>query len=223
MPIVLIIWGFFVFLFCYLLGSIPFSWIVATLYGKNLYQVGSGNVGAANVWRATQRVEALLMALAGDVGKGALAIFLAQKFSESCFAPYLSVAQTIAAFSVILGHNWPIFLKFKGGRGLAALGGAVAFLNIKLIFIVLVTIAFFIFLTELVMKKGIKIGGNLKEKIKGLFTIFISQVLGRMIGILAAVILVLVFYPQIFKVVFPAVILSGIKHIKRTKDFLKKK
>jgi hypothetical protein len=43
-----------------------------------------------------------------------------------------------------------------------------------------------------------------------------------MIGILAAVILVLVFYPQIFKVVFPAVILSGIKHIKRTKDFLKK-
>lgn len=223
MPVVLIIWGFLIFLFCYLLGSIPFSYLIGWLYGKNLYQIGSGNIGAANVWRATGRVEALLMALFFDVGKGALAMYLAKLFSQSCFSPYLLIAQTIAAFSVVLGHNWPIFLKFKGGRGLAALAGIIAFLNVKLIFVVLATIGFFIFLTELIMKKKIKLEGKFKEKLKELFTIFISQVLGRMIGILAALILVLIFYPNIFKAVFPAVILSGIKHIKRTKDFLKKK
>jgi len=222
MPLVLIFWGFLIFLFCYLLGSIPFSYLIATFYGKNLYQIGSKNIGAANVWRATGKVEAFLMALIGDVGKGALAMFLAGKFSESCFAPYLLYAQVIAAFSVILGHNWPIYLKFKGGRGLAALAGVIAFLNWKLIFIVLITIGFFIFLTELIMKKKIKVEGKFKEKIKGLFAIFISQVLGRMIGILAAAILILIFYPQIFKVLLPAAILSGIKHIKRTKEFLKK-
>ena len=222
MPLVLIFWGFLIFLFCYLLGSIPFSYLVAFLYGKNLYQIGSKNIGAANVWRATGKVEAFLMALIGDVGKGVLAMFLAGKFSESCFAPYLLYAQVIAAFSVILGHNWPIYLKFKGGRGLAALAGVIAFLNWKLIFIVLITIGFFIFLTELIMKKKIKVEGKFKEKIKGLFAIFISQVLGRMIGILASAILIFVFYPQIFKVLLPAAILSGIKHIKRTKEFLKK-
>jgi len=70
------------------------------------------------------------------------------------------------------------------------------------------------------MRKKITLKGKGKEKIKGLFSIFISQVAGRMIGILAAVILVLVLYPEIFKIVLPAVILSAIKHIKRTKTFL---
>jgi len=66
---------------CYLIGSIPFSYLVAKGYGKNLYQVGSGNVGAANVYRATGKVEAMFLAVIGDVGKGALAIFLSQKLS----------------------------------------------------------------------------------------------------------------------------------------------
>ena len=118
MPIVLIIWGFLIFLFCYLLGSIPFSYLIAAFYGKNLYQIGSKNIGAANVWRATGKFEAFLMSLIGDAGKGALAMSLAEKFSESCFIHYLLYAQAIAAFAVVLGHNWPIYLKFKGGRGL---------------------------------------------------------------------------------------------------------
>jgi len=218
----LIIWGVMIAVFSYLLGSIPFSYLVAWAYGKNLYQIGSRNIGAANVWRATHRFEALLMALIGDVGKGALSIFFAQKFSESCFAPYLLIAQVIAAFFVVLGHNWPIYLKFKGGRGLAALAGAILFLNWKVILLVLITIGFFIYLTELLTKKRITLVGTFKEKIKGLFSVFISQVLGRMIGILAAAILVYILYPSVFKAAFPATILSGIKHIKRTKDFLKR-
>jgi len=212
----------------YLLGSIPFSYLVARAYSKNLYEIGSKNIGAANVYRATGKIEALLMAVIGDIGKGTLSIFLAQRLGLRCDPIFV---QALAAFFVVLGHNWPLYLDFKGGRGLASLAGVIIALNWKLIFLVLLTIGFFIFLTELIMRKKITLKGKGKEKInpvrnntsngvKGLFSIFISQVAGRMIGILAAVILVLVLYPEIFKIVLPAVILSAIKHIKRTKTFL---
>jgi glycerol-3-phosphate acyltransferase PlsY len=223
MPVVIVIWASLIAVFSYLLGSIPFSYIVAKLYGKNLYQIGSGNIGSANVYRATGRFEALLIALAGDLGKGFLAIILAQKMSEGCFASLLLLGQAIAAFFVVSGHNWPIFLKFKGGRGLASLAGVILALNWKIIFLVLAVIAFFIFLTELIMKKGIKLEGKFKEKLKKLFSIFISQVLGRVIGLLAAAVSVYILFPDAFKVLFGAAILSGIKHIKRTKTFLEGK
>jgi len=202
----------------YLLGSIPFSYLVARAYGKNLFEIGSRNIGTANVWRATGKIEAMLFALIGDLGKGVISIFIAQKLS---FLGYnVLLAQTLAAFFVVLGHNWPIFLKFKGGRGLATLAGVILALNWKIIFLVLAVIAICIFLTELVMKKGIKLEGKFKEKIKKLFSIFISQVLGRVIGILAAAVSVYILFPDAFKVLFGAAILSGIKHIKRTKTFL---
>jgi len=197
-------------LISYLLGSIPFSYLVARAYEKNLFEIGSRNIGTANVWRATGKKEALIVALIGDMGKGALAILISQKFG---FLGYnLFFGQVLAAFFVVLGHNWPIFLKFKGGRGLASLAGVILVLNWQILFLVLAVIGFFIFLTELAMKKRVKL--------TELFSVFISQVLGRMIGIVAAAILVFLLYPQIFKILFPAVILSGIKHIKRTKTFL---
>ena len=199
-------------LISYLLGSIPFSYLVARAYGKNLFEIGSRNIGTANVWRATGKKEALIVALIGDMGKGTLSILISQKFG---FLGYnLFWAQTLAAFFVVLGHNWPIFLKFKGGRGLATLAGVILALNWQIIFLVLVVIGFFIFLTELVMKNGIN------PHTTNLFSILISQVLGRMIGLGAAAILVFLLYPQIFKILFPAFVLSGIKHIKRTKTFL---
>jgi acyl-phosphate glycerol 3-phosphate acyltransferase len=202
----------------YLLGSIPFSYLVAKAYGKNLYQIGSGNIGTANVWRATGKIEAMLMALIGDLGKGILSVFLAQKFFSGQILP-----QTLAAFFAVAGHNWPIFLKFKGGRGLATSAGILLYLNWKALFLILLVIGLCIFLTELLMKKGLKLEGNLRQKIKGLFTIFISQVLGRVIGIVAAVILLFFLYPTTLKIIFPAAILAGIKHIKRTKTFLEGK
>jgi glycerol-3-phosphate acyltransferase PlsY len=202
----------------YLLGSIPFSYLVARAYGKNLYQIGSGNIGTANVWRATGKIEAMILALVGDLGKGILSVFLAQRFFPGQILP-----QTLAAFFAVLGHNWPIFLKFKGGRGLATSAGILLYLNWKALLLIVLTIGFFIFLTDLLMKKRLKLEGNLRQKIKGLFTIFISQVLGRVIGILAAAVLLFFIYPTTFKIIFPAAILAGIKHIKRTKTFLEGK
>jgi glycerol-3-phosphate acyltransferase PlsY len=205
-------------LISYFLGSVPFSYLVARVYGKNLYQIGSGNIGTANVWRATGKIEAMLMALIGDLGKGVLAVILAQRFFPNQILP-----QTLAAFFAIAGHNWPIFLKFKGGRGLATLAGILLYLNWRALILILLLLGFFIFLTEILMKRGLKLEGNLQQKIKGLFTIFISQVLGRVIGILASAILLFFLYPTTFKIIFPAAILAGIKHIKRTKTFLEGK
>jgi glycerol-3-phosphate acyltransferase PlsY len=202
----------------YFLGSIPFSYLVAKAYGKNLYQIGSGNIGTANVWRATGKIEAILTALVGDLGKGILSVFLAQRFFPGQILPH-----ALVAFFSVLGHNWPIFLKFKGGRGLATSAGILLYLNWKALFLILLVIGLCIFLTELLMKKGLKLEGNLRQKIKGLFTIFISQVLGRVIGIVAAIILLFFLYPTTLKIIFPAAILVGIKHIKRTKTFLEGK
>jgi glycerol-3-phosphate acyltransferase PlsY len=202
----------------YLLGSIPFSYLVARAYGKNLYQVGSGNIGAANVWRATGKIEAFLLALVGDLGKGVLAIFLTQKFFPGQILPL-----ALATFFAVAGHNWPIFLKFKGGRGLGPAAGILFYLNFKALLLIFFITFFSIFLVEILMRKGLKLEGNLRQKMKGLFTIFISQVLGRVIGILISAIVLFFLYPATFKIIFPAAILVGIKHIKRTKAFLEGK
>lgn len=215
--------GVLISIISYLLGSIPFSYLIGRAYGKNLFEIGSRNIGAANVYRATGKPEAFIFALIGDIGKGALAIFLAQwlSFSGSNFilaqAPIPKIlvwGQALAAFFVVAGHNWPIFLKFKGGRGLASLLGVLLVLNWKVIFLVFSIVLISILLTELIMKK--------KIQLKKLFSIFISQVLGRVIGMVAAVIAVFLLYPQVFKIAFGAAILAGIKHVKRTKEFLAK-
>ena len=206
-------------LISYLLGSIPFSYVVARFFGKNLYEVGSKNIGAANVYRATGKAEATILALFGDVGKGGLAVALAKGLA--CLGGYNPIlGQALAAFFVVAGHNWPVFLKFKGGRGLASLAGVILFLKWQVLILVLIVIGFCIFITELIMKKGIKLAGSGKEKIKSLISISISQILGRVIGMVAAVILVFLLYPQVFQIAFGAVILTGIKHIKRTQSFL---
>jgi glycerol-3-phosphate acyltransferase PlsY len=209
---------FLISLISYLLGSIPFSYLVARFFGKNLYEVGSKNIGAANVYRATGKAEATILALIGDVGKGGLAVALAKSLACLGYNPVLG--QALAAFFVVAGHNWPIFLKFKGGRGLASLAGVILFLKWQVLILVLIVIGFFIFLTEFIMKKGIKLEGSLKEKSKTLLSVFISQILGRVIGMVAAVILVFLLYPEVFKIAFGAVILTGAKHIKRTQGFL---
>lgn len=93
---------------CYLLGAIPFSYIAGRLKGLDVRHHGSGNVGATNVTRVVG-VGYGLLALVGDVGKGALAAWLVSAWQ---------VPLWIAGFSV-LGHNWSLFLRFTGGKGVA--------------------------------------------------------------------------------------------------------
>jgi len=93
----------------YLLGSIPFSFLIARLFkGIDIRQYGSGNVGATNVTRVIGRLPGAL-ALILDMGKGALVAFLAQLYA---------VPIVLAGLAVI-GHNWSVFLRFTGGKGVA--------------------------------------------------------------------------------------------------------
>jgi len=106
----------------YVLGSIPCSYLIARLGRRiDLRRVGSGNVGATNVIRALGW-KAGIGALAGDIGKGIGAALLAIWFASGHGSTigYLPLAVGIAT---IAGHNWPIFLKFRGGKGVATSSG----------------------------------------------------------------------------------------------------
>ncbi len=100
----------------YLLGSIPFGLVATRLAGAgDIRQIGSGNIGATNVLR-TGRRDLALITLVGDAGKGAAAVILAAWL----FSPLAAVAAGGAAF---VGHLFPIWLRFKGGKGFATFLG----------------------------------------------------------------------------------------------------
>jgi len=95
----------------YLLGSIPTAYIAGRLVKvQDIRQVGDGNMGAQNVFRQMGHKVGVVVGLL-DASKGALAILLAQAFS----LPQPIILTTGAA--AVIGHNWPIFLGFRGGRG----------------------------------------------------------------------------------------------------------
>jgi acyl phosphate:glycerol-3-phosphate acyltransferase len=103
----------------YLLGSIPFGYLIARLVGgRDIRSEGSGNIGATNVTRSLG-LSAGLATLALDAGKGAAAVWLAARLSA--WAP---VPMALAAIGAILGHLFPVWLKFRGGRGVATAIGA---------------------------------------------------------------------------------------------------
>lgn len=97
----------------YLLGSVPFGIVIARLFGLgDLRQIGSGNIGATNVLRTGNKVAAFLT-LVLDIGKGAIAVGITHLLTME---PNAILA---AGFWAVMGHNFPIWLKFKGGKGVA--------------------------------------------------------------------------------------------------------
>src|SRR5712692_10979189 len=102
----------------YLLGSIPFGLLLAKLFGGgDVRQAGSGNIGATNVARVVGPLAGVLT-LVFDTAKGMAAVWLAGRFTGES-----AMWMMIAAFAVLLGHCFPVWLEFKGGKGVAtALG-----------------------------------------------------------------------------------------------------
>ncbi len=110
--------GLLTLIAAYLLGSIPFSYLVARHFGvSDVRKVGSGNVGATNVMRVAGRTAGVLAFLL-DASKGALVALVAQRLSEGETLPAL--AATVA----VLGHMYPVWLGFRGGKGVATGCGA---------------------------------------------------------------------------------------------------
>ncbi len=123
----------------YLLGGIPFGYLLVRLKtGKDVRKEGSGNIGATNVLRTTGRAIAVATLLL-DVAKGYGAVWLAAWLTNDS-----AIWMSAAALAVMLGHAYPIFLKFKGGKAVASCLGAFLYLTplpvaaVALVFIVTV-------------------------------------------------------------------------------------
>jgi glycerol-3-phosphate acyltransferase PlsY len=96
----------------YLLGSIPFGYLIPKIWNVDIRRQGSGNIGATNVLRTLGPVPAIIVFIC-DMAKGTIPVLFARQL---LLDPWLIV---LAGATAVLGHTFPIFLKFKGGRGSA--------------------------------------------------------------------------------------------------------
>ncbi|MBM3779530.1 MAG: glycerol-3-phosphate 1-O-acyltransferase PlsY [Acidimicrobiia bacterium] len=109
MPILLAV------VFGYLSGSVPFGHLLVARRGIDLRRVGSGNVGATNAWRhagASVGIATLLL----DLAKGAVAVLVAERLLAGS-------APAVAGVAAVAGHCWPVWLRFRGGKGVATAAG----------------------------------------------------------------------------------------------------
>ena len=120
-----------VILFSYLSGSIPFGLILTKIFGdRDIRNIGSGNIGATNVLRTGNKFLAILTLLL-DILKGYIPVIIAQQYF-----PGLIQLSCLLAF---LGHVFPVWLKFKGGKGVATYLGILFALSIQLSFLFMFT------------------------------------------------------------------------------------
>ena len=120
-----------VILFSYFSGSIPYGLILTKFFGdKDIRNIGSGNIGATNVLRTGNKFLAVLT-LALDILKGYIPVIIAQQF----FPEFIQLSCVLA----FLGHVFPVWLKFKGGKGVATYLGILLALSIQLGFLFIFT------------------------------------------------------------------------------------
>ena len=125
----------------YLLGAFPSAYIAGKLKGINVLKSGTRNVGGMNTIASVGKVHGVIVTLA-DAGKGFLVVFLADRFSGG--HPLIPLWALVAA---IVGHNWMIYLRFKGGKGVATFLGGLLFLSpwsILFLYLLIVPIMLFI-------------------------------------------------------------------------------
>ena len=135
----------------YLLGSIPFAYIAGRMIKRvDIRQVGGGNVGALNVWREVG-VAAGVGVLLADLAKGAVAVLIAQWLGLSMIFVFL------VGFAAVVGHMWPVFIKFRGGMGAATTMG-VLFALTPVEFAISFAIMVIVILITSNMRLGVGIG-----------------------------------------------------------------
>ncbi|QAY66178.1 glycerol-3-phosphate 1-O-acyltransferase PlsY [Paenibacillus protaetiae] len=104
----------------YLLGSVSFSILIAKwVKGIDIRQHGSGNAGATNTLRVLGKGPGILVFLL-DIAKGVIAVWLGKWLGDNSWIP------AVAGLASIIGHNWPVYFRFKGGKGIATTVGVVA-------------------------------------------------------------------------------------------------
>ena len=109
-------YGFISVVIAYLLGSIPTAYIITRFgYGKDIRKLGGGNVGTHNVYENVGKLPGIVVGII-DVGKGVASVYIALAFLPSSDQYYWVFAAALAA---VIGHIWSVFLKFRGGNGIA--------------------------------------------------------------------------------------------------------
>jgi glycerol-3-phosphate acyltransferase PlsY len=127
----------------YLLGSISFSYFIAKIWmGIDIRNYGSGNAGATNVLRVLGTKPAII-ALLGDALKGITAVYLGKLTGDESI-------MLLCGLAVVIGHNWPIFLKFKGGKGIATSLGVILTISPLSSLILIIIGVFIIYITRYV-------------------------------------------------------------------------
>ncbi|MFD1413535.1 glycerol-3-phosphate 1-O-acyltransferase PlsY [Oceanobacillus jeddahense] len=142
----------------YLLGSIPFALIIGKIgYKIDIREHGSGNLGATNAFRVLG-IKAGSIVILGDILKGTLAALLPQLFDANAYPLIIGII-------AVLGHTYPVFAKFKGGKAVATSGGMILGIN-PILFIIMVAT----FLLSLYLSKYV----SLSSMITGVVAFFAS-------------------------------------------------
>jgi glycerol-3-phosphate acyltransferase PlsY len=174
----------------YLAGSVPFAYLLGKIKGLDLRRAGSGNVGATNAFRVLGPAAGII-SLVLDSGKGLLAVTVLVGISLNLAGPpefgQAGWLRILAGISVIAGHNWTVFLKFKGGKGVATSAGV--FLGLApgavglsvLVWLVTVALSGYVSLGSILAALALPLFIWLGDKEMG-FTLF---------GLLAAVLVIL--------------------------------
>lgn len=153
----------------YLLGSISTSYIIAKkVAGVDIRTQGSGNAGSTNVLRTLGK-KAGALTFVGDFLKGSLAVFISKIIAQKFNLDPLSSGYLAAAF-VVLGHNYPIFLGFKGGKGVATSLGSMITLNP-----IIASICFLVFLVVVFFTRYISLGSILGISISPIIMIILKN------------------------------------------------
>lgn len=130
----------------YLIGNFTAAYVLGKiLLGEDIRKLGSGNAGATNALRTfgpAIGVATLIM----DMLKGILALYLADRFGNE-YSVYF------AAVGVILGHNWPVFFGFKGGKGIATSAGVLIYLDLRIFFAVIA-----VFIIVVIISRYVSLG-----------------------------------------------------------------
>lgn len=138
----------------YLIGSIPTALLVGKLvFGVDIRELGSKNPGATNTLRVLGKKSAIFVLLI-DIGKGAAAAYLPIYF-------HLNIEPLYFGFAAVIGHCFPIFAGFRGGKAIATTAGALMVVNFSLFLIAYITFFLLIFLTKYVFVGSISVGLSL--------------------------------------------------------------
>ena len=201
-------------LIAYLFGSFPTALIIVKLFTqKDVRSDESGNMGAMNTLRMVKKNKGLIPASIAfiivwltDCAKAILAIIITQHLIQNS-----NLAITLASFFVVLGHNYPIWLKGKGGRGASSLMGIMMYLNFPVFIYWLITVFLGSVITELV----VRVIKKQSFVFKTIFKAISDQIAGRLIGEVLAVFMVYFVDRQLFFPVLFATILIIYRHKER--------